>query len=110
MMEWAAKPSWYRGIILRVASPFVALGAPDDPSDFVRTIEAEDAFDFHDRLGEITAPTLVVAGAEDPGYSPELFARTAHAIPNGRLVLYPGMGHPARGPRFARDLLAFLDE
>ncbi len=60
------------------------------------------------RLHEITAPTLVVAGAEDPFYSEALFRETAAGIPGARLVLYPGMGHPARGKLFARDVLAFL--
>jgi hypothetical protein len=31
-------------------------------------------------------------------------------IPNARLILYPGMGHPAAGKPFERDALAFLRE
>jgi len=86
------------------------LGAPKDPSDTVVTLEAEDKFNFKDRLHEITAPTLVVAGEEDPFYSPALFRETAEGIPNARLILYPGMGHPASGKQFQRDVLAFLRE
>jgi hypothetical protein len=29
-------------------------------------------------------------------------------IPNVRLLLYPGVGHPASGEQFERDVLAFL--
>jgi pimeloyl-ACP methyl ester carboxylesterase len=63
---------------------------------------------MRDRLGEIAAPTLVIGGEEDPFYSPELFRETAAGIPNARLVLYPGMGHPASGPKFRQEVLAFL--
>jgi len=83
-------------------------GRPADPSDLVVTILAEDAHDFRGRLHEITAPTLVVAGADDPFYTEALFRETADGIPGARLVLYPGMGHPAHGEQFARDVLAFL--
>jgi hypothetical protein len=39
-----------------------------------------------------------------------LFRETAAGIPNARLVLYKGMGHPASGKQFGRDVLAFLLE
>ncbi len=81
-----------------------------DPSDLVVTILAEDAHDFRGRLHEIAAPTLLVAGAEDPFYTEALFRETAAGIPGARLILYPGMGHPAHGKQFARDVLAFLGE
>lgn len=86
------------------------LGAPKDPSDLVVTIEAEDKHDFKDRLAQITAPTLVVAGDKDPFYTETLFRETAEGIPNARLILYKGMGHPASGKQFGRDVLAFLKE
>jgi pimeloyl-ACP methyl ester carboxylesterase len=82
----------------------------EDPSDLVITIQAEDQFDFKARLSEITPPTLVAAGECDPFYTPELFRETAAGIPNARLALYPGMGHPTSGKQFERDVLAFLRE
>jgi pimeloyl-ACP methyl ester carboxylesterase len=93
--------------LLAARTPF---SSPKDPSDLVITIEAEDRHNFKDRLAEITAPTLVVAGDKDPFYSADLFRETAEGIPNARLILYPGMGHPASGPQFHRDLRAFLKE
>lgn len=86
------------------------LAAPKDPSDLVITIEAEDKHDFKGRLAEIKAPTLVVAGDRDPFYTEALFRDTAAGIPDARLILYAGMGHPASGKQFGRDLLAFLKE
>ena len=84
--------------------------APQDPSDLVVTVEAEDKHNFKDRLAQIKAPTLVVAGEIDPYYTAALFRETAEGIPNARLILYEGMGHPAAGKQFGRDVLMFLKE
>jgi pimeloyl-ACP methyl ester carboxylesterase len=108
MMEWVIRPSWYSRALIWASSPLMALRPPDDPSDLIVTIDAEDVFDFRERLREIAVPTLVVAGEADPGYTPALFRETAEGIPDARLALYPGMGHPARGERFGRDVLDFL--
>jgi pimeloyl-ACP methyl ester carboxylesterase len=96
------------GMLARPLAWWMARSAPDDPTDLILTIEAEDGLVFRDRLGEIRSPTLVVAGALDAGYSPELFRETASAIPDARLALYPDQGHPASGRRFERDVAAFL--
>jgi pimeloyl-ACP methyl ester carboxylesterase len=101
---------WFTGIAIWLGSLVLSLTAPKDPSDLIATVEAEDKHDFKDRLREITAPTLVAAGADDPFYSEALFRETAEHIPHARLILYPGMGHPASGKQFGRDVLAFLDE
>lgn len=93
-----------------LASRVMAFSTPADASDLVVTIQAEDAHACKERLGEVAAPTLFVAGADDPGYSEMLIRATAAGIPNCRLILYPGMGHPARGKQFAGDVLAFLRE
>ena len=97
-------------IVARLASPFggLLLGRPESPSDALVTYAAADKHDFKDRLSEIMAPTLVVAGDEDPFYTPILLRETAQGIPDARLILYEGVGHPAWGKRFARDVLAFL--
>ncbi len=84
------------------------LGKPDDPSDLVATIEAEDRHNFKERLSEIKAPTLVVAGENDPFYSATLFRETSEGIPGSKLIIYEGMGHPASGEQFAKDLREFL--
>lgn len=105
-----------RGVRKYLARPVIwllsllagSLGAPKDPSDLVVTVEAEDKHDFRDRLGEIVAPTLVVGGDRDPFYPATLFRETAEGIPNAKLIVYNGIGHPASGKRFGRDLLAFL--
>lgn len=102
MMKVLSRP------LLWLMSGLMSLGAPKDPTDLVVTIEAEDKHDFKSRLAEITAPTLVIAGMQDPFYTPALFRATAEGIPNARLILYDGMGHPASGKQFARDVPGFL--
>jgi pimeloyl-ACP methyl ester carboxylesterase len=81
-----------------------------DPSDMVATIMAEDAFDLGARLGEISAPTLVVGGDRDRFYPTELFRETASRIPNARLILYENRAHGGTfaDRRFGRDVVAFL--
>ena len=91
-----------------VGSRLISAGVSGDLRDLTITVEAEDRHCFRDRLGEITAPTLVIAGSADPFYTPLLFQETAAGIPDSRLVLYEGMRHPARGRRFRRQVAAFL--
>ncbi|HYO89571.1 MAG TPA: alpha/beta hydrolase [Candidatus Limnocylindrales bacterium] len=83
-------------------------GQPKSPNDLVVTVEAEDHHAFRTRLGEIVAPTLVVAGDCDPFYTEALFRETAAGIPQAKLALYRAQGHPAAGPQFRRDMRAFL--
>jgi pimeloyl-ACP methyl ester carboxylesterase len=83
---------------------------PPDPADLCITVAAEDAFDAWPDLPRITAPTLIIGGARDGFYTPELFRATAHRIPGARLVLYPRKGHVATvaGRATARTILQFL--
>jgi pimeloyl-ACP methyl ester carboxylesterase len=90
----------FRPIVWLVSVLMVFLEKPKDPSDLVVTVEAEDKHDFKDRLAEIKAPTLIVAGDKDPFYPETLFRQTAEGIPYARLILYPGMGHSASGKQF----------
>src|SRR5919202_578494 len=76
--------------LMRLLDPLVR---PKDPSDMVIFARAEDAFDLSGRLGDVTAPTLVIGGDRDEVYSPEIFARTAQGVRNGRLILYRGANH-----------------
>ena len=55
--------------------------------------EAIGAFDVRDRLCHITAPTLVVAGTEDPATTVDMVRLLADGIPNSEFVVVPGAAH-----------------
>jgi pimeloyl-ACP methyl ester carboxylesterase len=78
----------------------------------VALIEAMQDWDVTGRLGEITAPVLVVGGCRDVLIPPELAEATARAIPGARLVLLRGRGHLTTllDPRANRASAAFLNE
>ncbi len=108
MMDAVFRPTWYKPLMLRVGAPLLALGGvTDDPSDFAIAVDAEMQFEIADRLGEITAPTLLVLAERDLEIM-DGAQETAEAIPQCELIQYPNMSHPARGPDFERDVLAFL--
>jgi pimeloyl-ACP methyl ester carboxylesterase len=88
------------------------IARPKDPSDMVAFARAEDAFDLSARLGDIAAPTLVIAGERDNVYSAEIFRRTAEGVREGRLIVYPGTSHAGTftHKRLADDVAAFLRE
>lgn len=78
----------------------------------IALIEAVQEWDVTGRLGEITAPTLVVAGTRDPLVPTALAEATADGIPNARLLLLHGRGHATAlfDPRSMQATAAFLDE
>jgi 3-oxoadipate enol-lactonase len=55
--------------------------------------EAIGTFDVRERLGQISAPTLAVAGAEDPVTTGEMVRELAEGIPGAQFVVVPGAGH-----------------
>jgi 3-oxoadipate enol-lactonase len=57
--------------------------------------EALARWDFRDRLTEIRAPTLVIAGAEDTATPPEHAELLAAGIPDAKLVVLPDAAHLA---------------
>lgn len=52
-------------------------------------------FDVTDRLAQVSVPTRVVAGAEDPGTPPDVGRLIAAAVPGADLVVLSGAAHIA---------------
>jgi pimeloyl-ACP methyl ester carboxylesterase len=89
------------------------LGVPSDPSDFLTTLEADLNHDTIGRLGEISPPSLIVGGSEDPFFSVGLLRETAEKIPDAALRVYEGVGHGVpkeRKRRYEEDTLAFIGD
>ncbi len=55
--------------------------------------ETIEAFDVRDRLPRITAPALVIAGADDPATPPDTVRQIADGIPDARFVVVPQASH-----------------
>jgi len=66
--------------------------SPRNPRTTQRQLAACRAVTFPP-LSTITAPTLVVSGADDPLFDPRAGRDLAKQIPGAQFALYPGMGH-----------------
>jgi 3-oxoadipate enol-lactonase len=66
-----------------------------DPEGYAGCGEAIADLDLTPALGAIKAPTLVLAGAEDPAAPPWQGARTARGIADSRLTVVRGTSHLA---------------
>jgi pimeloyl-ACP methyl ester carboxylesterase len=87
--------------------------APMDDKVFARQAEACVAHDALERIGQISAPTLVVCGEGDILTPPHLSRQLAARIKGSRLVVMPNAGHLVAAelaPRFNRLVIRFLAE
>ena len=74
---------------------FRAMFASSPPEGYARCCEALAAWDARERISAIPAPTLVIAGADDPA-TPEAHVRLiASSIPNARLQVLERAAHLA---------------
>lgn len=73
--------------------------SPDNESDDARQRAALIASgDRRKQLARLTLPALVIHGEQDPVIRPTGGQATAAAIPNAKLVSFPGMGHDLPRP------------
>ncbi|MBO1330838.1 3-oxoadipate enol-lactonase [Streptomyces sp. VRA16 Mangrove soil] len=70
-----------------------------DPEAYAACCDALAAFDLRDRLKDITAPTLLVAGRDDPATPPAHLREMADAIPGAELAELSGASHLAVAER-----------
>ncbi len=81
------------------------------PPGFDDALEAMTRYPIRDRLGEISAPTLIVWGAEDRLVPPEDAGEFEWLIPDAAKVIYPDTGHMLmleRPDRLNADLREFM--
>jgi 3-oxoadipate enol-lactonase len=100
-----ATPDPVEGIVAR------RLSRPQDPFAWSWQAAASQGHDAYARLGEITAPTLVVHGTADRVVDARNAPLLADRIPDARLELLPDLGHlffwddPDRTVALVRDFL-----
>ena len=73
--------------------------------------ETIEAFDVRDQLSGITAPALIIAGADDPATPPDIVRAVADGIPNARFVVVPQASHLVSAERpeaVSAEIRAFL--
>ena len=78
-----------------------------DPGCYIAACEAFANFDISGELGRVSAPTLVVAGAEDRLTPPAEARALVAGIPDARLALVPGAAHlvPVEQPTRVTELV-----
>jgi len=79
-----------------------------DAESYALVCEALATFDVTDRLYEVVAPVLAVAGEADLPTPPDSLQRIVSGVKAGRLVVLDGVGHlaPAEAPADVAALIA----
>ncbi len=106
----AVLPRWFTPAFGDVQT-FRAMLVSTPPEVYVRYCELLRENDLSRRLGAIAAPTLAVAGAEDPTSPPEHLEAIAAEVPDARVVVIPRAAHllnVERAEEFNDALLAHL--
>ena len=82
------------------------MGAVDPRSG--SDVQGPVVFVKDEEVRSIQAPTLILAGAEDPT-GPKRFAEISKLLPKGQLVIIPGCGHVVFDCKFEETLSHILD-
>ncbi|GAA0460249.1 3-oxoadipate enol-lactonase [Actinoplanes capillaceus] len=87
--------------------PLIAALRATDAESYARACEALAGFDVRDRLAEIAAPVLAVAGGHDKPTPVDSLAAIADGVLHGRLVVLDDVAHlaPAEAPEVVATLL-----
>lgn len=92
-----------------VSAKYGAMIAATDDEGYAGCCEAIAAMELDERLAEITAPTLVVAGYDDPATPPEHAERIAGSVAGARLEVLDSAAHLANVER-SEQVDRLLDE
>jgi len=107
--RWFTAP--YRAAHPQVVARIGAIIRATPVAGYVGCCHAIAALDFAARLGQITAPTLVLVGEQDAGTPPAMAREIQAGIPGARLTVIPGAAHLScveQAETFNRLLLDFL--
>ena len=106
----AVLPRWFTPGF-RDVQRFRAMFVSTPPEVYVRYCEILREYDLRGRLGGIEAPTLAIAGADDPTSPPEHLEAIAAEVHGARVVVIPRGAHLVnveRADEFNDALLAHL--
>jgi 3-oxoadipate enol-lactonase len=106
----AVLPRWFTPAFADVQR-FRAMFVSTPPDVYVRYCEILREYDLRGRLGGIKAPTLAIAGAEDPTSPPDHLEAIVAEIPDARVVVVPRGAHllnVERADEFNQALIAHL--
>jgi pimeloyl-ACP methyl ester carboxylesterase len=114
---WAAVPYGYGEDTRRRHGDRIAediqrrIGHPPDTLGYLHQVAAAAAHSTQGRLGQITAPTLVLHGAQDRIMSPANAQILADGIPGAALRMWPRAGHMyvTDEPSADREVAQFLE-
>jgi 3-oxoadipate enol-lactonase len=104
----AVSTRWFTaGFTGRAPYEAMLVATPDD--GYAACCAAIETMDLRPRLGDITAPTLVVAGAQDLPTPPPHGELIAQSVPGARFELVEGAGHLANVEQPAEITALLLD-
>ena len=119
-MAWLVEPTkgrWFTPGLLRShperTQPLLEMIASTPAEGYAACCDALAAYDVTDRLDQISAPTRVIAGADDPVSPPEVARTLVDGIPDADLVVLDDASHIANVAQpacFNRAVLDHLTE
>ena len=83
--------------------------AATDAEGYAACCEAIAKLDVREQLQDIAAPTLVIAGSDDPATPPAVLASIADAVPDARLLIVEQAAHLANAEQPAIITSAIID-
>ncbi len=76
-------------------------------------IQTLNTWDVQDELGNLNLPVLVMGGQNDRLIPTKALCKAAQKLPQGRLIIWPNVGHTPqleRPERFVKILLKFIEQ
>ncbi|WP_329792487.1 3-oxoadipate enol-lactonase [Lentzea sp. DG1S-22] len=93
----------------RDRAPWEAMVAATPAEGYASCCEAIAGMDQRAGLRGITAPTLAIAGADDPATPPDHLREIATSVRNGQLLVVPGAAHLANAEQPGAVTAALVD-
>ncbi|MFS3128597.1 3-oxoadipate enol-lactonase [Nocardioides sp. Bht2] len=107
VQRWFTEPYLTADAERRAAAEAMVAATPSE--GYASCCEVIAEMDLRDELATITAPTLAIAGADDPATPPPFLAAIADAVDDGRLLVVADSAHLANAEQPATITPAILE-